>query len=101
MCLCVCVHFSYFQDVLQSPLLPSGLKEIVLQKKGAWSTTDADCGIDIISVISNESMVKEENDTPVPAKERFSTLHNSNMYGNFEPVVSSDDENCIDLTSNE
>lgn len=72
------------------------------RKKGVWSTSDADCGIDVISVISNESMVKEENNTPpVPAKERFSTLHNSNMYRNFEPVVSSDDENCIEITSNE
>lgn len=36
-----CVYSSYFQDVLQSDLLPPDTNEITLLKDGSWSTHDS------------------------------------------------------------
>lgn len=35
------MRYSYFQDVLQSPQLPSDINEIQLLKDGSWTTHDS------------------------------------------------------------
>lgn len=94
-------HFSYFQEVLQSDLLSSDTNEIKIHKDGTCTlpnnTIFKPSGADRPRKPLSDKTNK--NDAPsAKVRERVSSLHHSDRYQNFQPVVDESSDEEIDLT---